>query len=204
MSLTKNDSHVSEALFQLMEQFKGQPDLAALLTSYITQIQDIEGVLFELIDERLLASAVGEQLDIIGRIVGEDRNGNTDDDYRILITARILINRSNGRIPEINDVLGLMASVVDPAISWSLEERPPACFYVEETTPGGGLFDPALTLAVLKSMKAAGVCVQFTYHAGDEEDAFRFASGDTPEASTTQGFGNEGQTTGGKFANAIA
>ena len=97
MTLTQKSTHVQEGLANLVQQFKDKPDLAALLTSYLEQIQDLETAYFGLLTERTLNAAVGVQLDGIGAIVGEDRRGRDDADYRLAIRARIKASTPAGR-----------------------------------------------------------------------------------------------------------
>ncbi len=42
-------------------------------------------------------------LDIIGSVVGEPRNGLSDDDYRKVLRTKIISNRSDGSIETLND-----------------------------------------------------------------------------------------------------
>jgi len=202
MTLEQTTTHDAEALAQLLEQFKGKARIEALLSANMTQIQEIEGVAFDMLEAFVVSTAVGDQLDTIGKIVTEPRKGKTDDVYRAFILARITINRSNGRVEEFNTVLQLITEATTGG-TWQVHERPPACLYVEETTAGGSVFDTPTILAILESMKAGGVCVQLTYAAALAAETFQFASGSTPEASTTNGLGDAGQTTGGFFGNAI-
>lgn len=72
-------------------------NLAIKRLGTIDQVQEIEDVLFQLLNERSLTDAEGVQLDLIGEILGLARQGGwTDDEYRILLGVRIGINLSNG------------------------------------------------------------------------------------------------------------
>jgi len=101
MAFTRKTTHVLEGLAQLVEQFRDAPNLGALLSAYMMQVQEIEDVLFDLIDLRLFLTAEGAQLDGIGAIVGESRSGNSDADYRELIQSRIFINQSEATAEEL-------------------------------------------------------------------------------------------------------
>lgn len=67
-----------------------------LLTALVAPAQDLENVIQQFLANRFVDTAVGAQLDIIGAIVGEDRNGLIDNDYRRYIRAKIAVNNSNG------------------------------------------------------------------------------------------------------------
>lgn len=107
---THNTAHVANALARLKQQFKGQANVAALLTALVTQGQAVEDALWQLLTERGIDAAVGAQLDALGAIVGQPRAGRLDDAYRRFITARISTNKSNG-IAE--DVLTVSQLVLD-------------------------------------------------------------------------------------------
>ena len=80
-------------------------DFEKLIATYIAQLEDLEQVFFQLVDDRTLETSVGEQLDGLGQVVGEDRLGRSDDDYRVSIKGRIRLNLSNGTAGDIIDVI---------------------------------------------------------------------------------------------------
>lgn len=61
-----------------------------------TPFQSIENMLQQLLTERSIDTAVGAQLDVIGRIVGQTRGGLDDDTYRRYCRARIATSKANG------------------------------------------------------------------------------------------------------------
>ncbi len=106
--ITENTEHVAEIVELPIEEIvKGKPRMTALLEAVGEQIQALETVGIALYNDRTLDNAEGAQLDVIGRIVGEPRRGKDDEPYRSRLRVRILINRSNGRIPEILRILEL-------------------------------------------------------------------------------------------------
>lgn len=84
-------------------------NITQLLTACIAPFQDAQDTLVALLAERTIDTAVGAQLDVLGRIVGEDRAGFDDDTYRRYIRARIAVNRSRG-VTE--DVINVLVSVI--------------------------------------------------------------------------------------------
>jgi len=166
MTLTKTDDHVAEALDHLIQKFKGKERVAALITSYVEQIQDLEDALWGVLLGRQIDNAVGEQLDGLGSIVGEDRNGKTDDQYRIAIRTRILINASSGTA---EDAIGILKAATGSVVK--IREFFPAAFIAELTTPVDTGFDAALVAVYLREGKAAGVLAHLVYY---PEDPFRF------------------------------
>lgn len=107
MGLSYKSTHVAEALGNYIQKFKGKPRLMALTTAYIEQIQDLEDAFYQLITDRTIETAVGAQLDGIGSIVGEAREGREDEDYRLAIRVRILLNLTNGTIEQVIEILSL-------------------------------------------------------------------------------------------------
>jgi hypothetical protein len=99
MSISHNTGVVAEGLGLLLEQFKGKPRITALLTGWLAEVQAVEDAMWSVWIDRLLQSglAFGDLLDKIGAIVGQLREGFSDEVYTILITARIKANRSDGK-----------------------------------------------------------------------------------------------------------
>jgi hypothetical protein len=196
MALEKKDTRVAEALATLIAQFKGKQHVENLIASYAEQVQDLEDVYFEVLLETALDTAVGAQLDGIGSIVGEPRDGLDDDDYRVHIRGRIKINVSSGTFQDVVDAVRLMTDN-----DMEIIERFPAAFdlvlYDELDEPVGPV------VQVIGETKPAGVGGIVEYRLSPEDELFSFASGDTAEASSTQGFSNDAGTSGGKFAGAI-
>jgi hypothetical protein len=108
MSVTKITTHISDALGRLLEQYKYLPNIRSLIEIYAKQIQLIEDAAFELFTERALLNASGAQLDLIGAVVGQAREGATDSEYRVLINVRIGTNISEGEIPRVISVFKLL------------------------------------------------------------------------------------------------
>ncbi len=108
MTVEKNTQHVTDALDRLIEQYKESSNVRKMLQSLVPQVQDLEDVVHDLFTSRTLTASEGAQLDKLGELVGQDREGFDDDFYRILITARIGINVSNGEYEKVLDVFKLL------------------------------------------------------------------------------------------------
>src|SRR5688572_13994483 len=105
MALTKIADHVEQGLRLLLDQYKDKPRLTALLSSYLNRVQELEDAAWDVRIKRFVDDAVGAQLDGIGRIVGELRQGRDDVTYRLFILARIRVNLSFGHADDVIDVL---------------------------------------------------------------------------------------------------
>lgn len=99
--------HTPLALLRLIEFWKNKPNLRGVLANYTDEIQLLENAVWDTINKRLLDNATFAQLDVLGAIVGEPRDGLADDPYRVRIRVRILINKSFGTVPDVIGVLKL-------------------------------------------------------------------------------------------------
>lgn len=99
--------HVEQGLSRLPEQFKDKPNIEGILTSWLTSVQVTEDRLFDLLNFRSIDTAIGVQLDYIGKIVGCERDGSSDSEYRDRIRLQILINTSEGTPNDILEITSL-------------------------------------------------------------------------------------------------
>jgi hypothetical protein len=155
MSYSKKTNHVEEGISNFISQFRKQPTIVALASVYLRQIQDIENALSDLLTETNLNNAVGVHLDNIGALVGEPRSGRNDSQYRIAISARILLNISNGTI---EDVIAIAAAAAGVPVTIEIIEHFPASFTARIVEP----IDPAITdtdrvAEIIASGRPAGV-----------------------------------------------
>lgn len=100
-------NHVTRALDELVTKLR-RPRIQALMRVFARQVQEIEDAIFALVHERFLHTSQGAQLDQWGALVGLSREGVTDSEYRRLIQARMLLNRSSGTAPEVIEILRLI------------------------------------------------------------------------------------------------
>jgi hypothetical protein len=183
--ISRVEGHTANGLELLLEQFKRKPRIAAVLGAFLGSVQELDDVAFQVLTERDLDTAIGVQLDVIGRIVGELRQGRTDDEYRPFLRARILVNRSNGLTEEIITIVRVL---LGESAQLTLREEFPAAFTIIVDDAIAAPIDAVIRL--LQQAKAAGVRVLLEYSLVDDDEAFTFASGNAPEPSTTQGFGD--------------
>lgn len=64
---------LNEAHARLLWQFRNSPNICEYLTALFTEVQFLFDTAIDVLDKRQLAKATGEQLNVIGRIVGQDR-----------------------------------------------------------------------------------------------------------------------------------
>ena len=184
-SLTQQTDHVGDGVDRLLEQFKDRPRIVALLTAYLNQVQDLEDVLWELFLDRWISTAVGEQLNVIGRVVGEKRQGSLDDEYRAFLRARIRANRSVGLLAELVKIVAL---IQNDNLQVLAREYDPAAVRLEPV--GATVVDARRVARILTSAKPGGVALRYVY--SESARASTLLAGDsgggfTPTANQSPG-----------------
>ena len=142
-------NHTQAALGRLYEQFKNATRLRDTIGPIIDQIQDLEDAFFEVLQERSLETAIGEQLDLLGTVIGLARAGRTDDQYRTALKVQIQVNLSQG---EPNRILDVVESITDADLLYF--EFFPASFAIQID---GTIDDPLVLFDTVRRMKPAGV-----------------------------------------------
>lgn len=146
-------------------------DFEKLIRSYANEAQALDAAATDLLRLISLDDASGAQLDGLGQIIGADRQGLDDDDYRMLLRAQIQINRSGGTIPQLVEILRLVSNTTLAQAAVELTESFPADFVAKITValdPGTG----DIAAQALYEAKAAGV--HGVLHYFDTEPVFAF------------------------------
>lgn len=108
MNLYHYPDHVRAALQNLLAQDKGRERIERLTALLVQRIQYLEDVVWAIREGGNLDTATGFDLDRLGNIVGEKRQGRGDELYRMWIRARAVVNRSAGRPDEMLHILRLV------------------------------------------------------------------------------------------------
>lgn len=112
------------AVANLISAYKGKTRIEALVRSLAGGAQTLEDQAFGLLVSTTLSAASGDLLEKWGTLVGEDRVGLDDIDYRVFVNARILANNSNGTT---DDMIGIWQLVTAPYIDlWHTDHYPAA------------------------------------------------------------------------------
>ncbi len=157
--LTLVGDHPDRAVANALAQDRCSPRYASLVAAMGEGVQLQEEQFFDLLVGRGLNLATGASLEQWGAIVGEERGGLNDDDYRRFIKARILANLSDGKPDEL---LTIFAIITAPSqVRYFI--HPPAAFRLQATR------DEALADAMvrrvgrmMRSVKPAGVAMVLT------------------------------------------
>lgn len=108
--MTQISTHNIDAQKRLLQQYKGKEKIEALLAALGSdQIQDLEDTLTQLLSRLVVDNSEGVQLDNIGKIVGQPRNGQDDATYQIFIHAKIGRNVSEGDIERVISVWKILS-----------------------------------------------------------------------------------------------
>lgn len=154
---------------RLAQYIKGKPNMEAILDALRVQAVELSAALTDLRFARLITTAVGEQLDVLGEIVGAARESDTDEPYRLRIKAQVLVNRSSGCPEEIYAIFDLIKPV---GATMEIEDWFPAAFVLR-------LYGAAITDAeaarfgrIFRSSRAAGVGGRFHWSPAAAADTF--------------------------------
>ncbi len=195
MTFTPVTTHIADALNRLLQQYRDKPNITGILTGLLAEMQPLEQMFCDLGNNRWLATASGVQLDELGVLLGIGRTGQSDNDYRKLLQARIYQTISEGLPETIIEVYKFLteANVV------CYQEYYPAGIGLESdgTIPAGSevSFYQFVQLAV-----PAGVRVE-SLTTFDPDDSFAFDGGIGAAIVGADGFASDTtESDGGKFA----
>lgn len=151
-----NGEHAQQAVDHLIQWFR-RPRNSEYLRVVCGQGQAIEDVLWQLNTAFDVDNALGDQLNLLGKIVGELRGGRDDEDFRAAVRTRILVNSSNGRI---EDLIAIILSLTPDATSIRITELWPAKLRIEVYDDFAGASPPTVA-RLLRQAKPAGVGLLF-------------------------------------------
>ena len=155
--------HVDQGYERLLEVFKDKPNIKAMIEIYFEQHDDLEKAILEVLNSRHFSeinTVIGAQLDVIGELVGQDRNGQSDADYRKSLQFRVGVNTSNSTPAYI---LNLLKTVTESTRVRYFPYYPAA--YIMEFN---GDSVPQNLLAEMQRSTAAGVNAGFIHNKDGE------------------------------------
>ena len=217
---TQNTTVVAQGVALLTDKWRKLPNVVALLSSYLGEIQEVQNVLWDVIRSRWLAVATADnptgyqsdQLDELGKLVGQQRMGLPNGEYGQVILLRVQANRSQGRA---EDIIQLAAGIeyigkngvpYPDAAPFSISvpnyvEVYPASFIVEVWD----VLTPFVAILLLKTAKPLGVWGAYHFSQWPDGNDFELCDGlDT--AHTGQGVFGDAQgtaNTGGLLVDGV-
>lgn len=172
----KIDNHEEQALARLVEQFKHKESIRKFFAPFVTQTQALEDASFQLFTLRNIDSSEGVNLDIIGKIVGERRQGVSDPIYRLRIRARIRANLSSGTVENIYSVFRALFGPSPPVgLQYLWQDTFPAGFII---TLANIVIDPTelpVFVQFLKDSRGGGIEAHLVTQPTPDDDAFTLA-----------------------------
>jgi len=139
---------VEVGLSRVIEQFEDKPNIVGTLDAFLQETQKVEDLAFEVNSAFDLDTAIGEQLDVIGRLIGETRQGKSDELYRAAIRNRIVANSADGTI---DNIISIVKNSLGPSVTYpnliNLFPSPhnPEGWYGATTDPDGTITNTALS-----------------------------------------------------------
>lgn len=187
-------NHVVTSLKRLLEQYKNQPNLTAVISIYLQQVQDLEDSLYPLFQALNITVMEGAMLDLIGELVGKPRTTNDDAQYRILLYVKIHQNVSEGEVERVISVFRLLtASPYVHNINLGQGE-----VQVQVTNPIATQEEIDLIYREAEKVLADGVRLGVILYA-DPDEAFAYDGADAPAACL--GYDDGTMTVGGMYAD---
>jgi hypothetical protein len=141
---------VEEGLKRLPSQWDDSEVVQGLIRSYLEATQEVVDVAEQLNEEMNVYSAVGVQLDILGLIVGEPRDGRNDDDYRDALLLRSSVNISDATPDKILEIVELATQTTSPN-NTIIEDFPAGVTVIADSGPNYSLQE------TIEASLAAGV-----------------------------------------------
>lgn len=157
---------------RVTERFKGKTKFLALLDAFAKQAQEVEDAYQQLYTLRNIALGTGDTLDQIGDVIGQPRNGLSDNDYKPYLYARVATNNSQGLVDDLIRIVRAIAADSDATIE--VEQFAVATVVVRLLDPGtsypASLF--AAAISFLREAVAAGVRIIFEGAPYSDDETF--------------------------------
>jgi hypothetical protein len=183
-NLELDSKHVQEGLARFTFRLRESEKLLAFTECLIQPFQDIENALQNLYEVQSdVDMAQGRYLDDLGYLVGQAREGRTDEVYRLWIKARILVNKSTGTPDDFFKVLRILEAT-------SVLEY--TCYVAEFRFRAFGIVStPDELFKIMTLMKGSGIRLIFDYSTVPLSEVFRFGGTvAAPLTSSVYGFGH--------------
>jgi hypothetical protein len=171
-TMTKYTGHVDRATSRLIMQFRDKPRIVAFVAAIANEVQQLENAAWDVLLLRALDNPLtsGAQLDMIGRVVGQAREGNSDAAYIPLLRARIKTNRSDGRTETLIAITLLLLGL---STALFLREYPKA---IEIEADGVAINAWVAWNEFLNHAKDAGTSLHFVFSKAPSSQTFKYGS----------------------------
>lgn len=116
MAVTQITDHADQAEARLPEQFKNKANMVAVIRAIGLEMQDLEDAIFPMFDLLDIATMIGAQLDGIGDILTETRQGLSDVDYRVALLDKAARITASGTAEQVIERFIALTSPASPVI----------------------------------------------------------------------------------------
>ena len=165
---TQITDHFDQAIDRKIEHYSGvKPVFDGVAFAHIDQLQQLEDEIWKVIYGRCLDPAPGQsegargnQLDILGKLVGIKRQGYTDDEFVAAIRLQILINHSFGRFDDLLTIVRTAIGISGVITAYERQYHHVAYFRLDHISD-------VLALVLYRSLqkaRAAGYRAMFEYY----------------------------------------
>lgn len=164
-STLPEDTALITKLFYFLRE---SPNFRALAQIIDTRYQTIQGVLLQILASYDLDTAAGSQLDVIGAMLGLERDGLSDARYRRALRVQVQILKA----------VGSATNLMDTWTAWV--GSAPTTFYnipPAEVEMGGTIEPEDEYLLDLFIRRVAPAGVRLSIHVATSGEAFRYDSG---------------------------
>lgn len=158
--------HIARGLSLVVSQFQRSPRLLKVIEGLLDEVQRVEDAMLDVDSALDIESATGAQLDQMGLLLGERRDGLDDITYRRYLTARSMIRIGQGST---EDVIGIAATLSGGAVEYS--PAYPAGYRIHLTAPVPDALK-ARFKARLTEATPAGVGLEVTQATSDDPFTF--------------------------------
>lgn len=152
---------VSLALRFSLSDFDRLNNIGRLVASCCIPVQSLWDVMQQVLLQRTIDTAVGVQLDVVGKIVGRNRDGLDDDTFRRYCRATVAAHRSRGTVDELIKIAELV--LFDPLLLTTISQYSPATVVVQLVDTGITDTLAHVVFVFLRQAAAAGVAIVLQY-----------------------------------------
>ena len=170
--MTQVTDHEDQAQARLPEQFKGKVLTIAMVRALAAETQDIEDAAFPMFSLLNIATMIGAQLDGIGDILTERRDGKSDADYRVALQSKAARITASGTPEQVIERFIALTGATPPV---DFSERFPAGYTIYGD---GSQFDSLLS--DMEKASGTGILVGLLdFFLLEDDDGFLLEDSDT-------------------------
>lgn len=173
-----------------------------ILSALVGPSVKLEAAQQQLLTMRSVENATGETLTLLGKLVGQNREGVTDDElFRRYVRARVATNKSDGTGDEILTIADLVITETGAELVFENQGRAGYVLRIDAVEVGWDVI--TVLIRLLRRATAAGVRGIVWWIVAPMTESFRYAQTDGSDPAEGLGYESFDQTTGGKYASAI-